>query len=258
MEYASVEQGSRASGLRLVLTAGVPGPWSEAAKGVLQLRNVNYLPVLQHGGGENAELLAWTGRRNAPTAMYNDEPPRLTAQDIIHLAERLGSGPSLLPPDIDDRVVLFGLLNEIAGEQGMAWNARTTMFSAMIESMGEEALSNSPMLRDYNYSAEEAVQAPARVAEILTTLAARLQAQSKVGSRYFIGQSVTALDVYWACFSQMLVALPPEVNPMPDYLRRAWGALALQLDASGYDFDPILLAHRNYIFANYLKLPLDY
>ena len=34
MEYLSVEEAKNRSGLRLVLTRGVPGPWGEAAKAI--------------------------------------------------------------------------------------------------------------------------------------------------------------------------------------------------------------------------------
>ena len=258
MDYVSVEEARAASGLRLVLTGGLPAPWSEAAKGVFHARKVDYIPVLQQGGGPNEEVLAWTGYRNAPTAMYNDEPARVLALDMINLGERLGSGPSLVPEAIDDRVLMFGLLNEIAGESGFAWNARVLMFGAMIESMGAEAMRDNPMLRDYRYRPEDAAIAPAKIITILQTLAAQLERQSKAGSRYFIGDSLTALDIYWACFSQMVDALPPEVNPMPDYMRNVWGLTAQVIQDSGYELDKILLEQRDYIFPNHLRWPLDF
>lgn len=258
MDYVPVEEARVAGGLRLVLTGGLPAPWSESAKGVFRARQVDYLPVLQQGGGSNEELVDWTGHRNAPTAMYNDEPARVSALDMINLAERLGSGPSLVPQGISDRVLMFGLLNEIAGERGLAWNARTLMFSAMIDSMGEEAMAGNPMLRDYHYSAQDALAAPGKVVDVLRALAAQLQGQAAAGSRYFIGDSLTALDIYWACCSQMLDALPPEVNPMPDYMRNVWGLVSQAVQKAGYEIDKVLLDHRDYIFPTYLQWPLDY
>ena len=112
MEYQSVEAGQAASGLRLVLSAGVPGPWGEAAKAVFKLRDVPFTPVAQVGGGENPELVEWTRHRNAPIAMYNDEAPRVRWLEIVELAERLGSGASLLPEDIEDRMRMVGIVNE--------------------------------------------------------------------------------------------------------------------------------------------------
>jgi hypothetical protein len=258
VDYVSVEEARAASGLRLVLTGGLPAPWSESAKGVFRARGVEYVPVLQVGGGSNDEIVAWTGHRNAPTAMYESEPPRVTALEIINLAERIGSGPSLLPGAIHDRVLMFGLLNEIAGEGGLAWHARMLMFSGMVEVMGEEAVRDNPMLKQYDYSADNAAAAPAKIIEVLQVLAGQLRKQTAAGSHYYIGDSLTALDIYWACFSQMLDPLPAEVNPMPDYVRNAWGQLPVALQKNGFEADPVLLEHRDYIFPKHLLWPLDY
>ncbi len=258
MEYISVEKAQAADGLRLVLTGGLPAPWSEASKGLFRARGVEYLPVMQRGGGANEEIVAWTGHRNAPTAMYNEEPARVTAMEMINLAERLGSGPSLVPEALDERVLMIGLLNEIAGDNGFAWNARTLMFATMIETLGEEAMAENPMLRDYHFSTLEVTTAPAKLIEILQALSAQLIRQRELGSRYFIGDKLTALDIYWACFSQMLAALPPEVNPMPDFMRNVWGQLSRAVKEAGYEVDGILLEHRDYIFPKYLQWPLDF
>ncbi len=47
MEYRSVEEARKEPGLRLVLSMGVPGPWGEAAKGILALKEVPFVPVGQ-------------------------------------------------------------------------------------------------------------------------------------------------------------------------------------------------------------------
>ena len=258
MEYVSVEDARNADGLRLVLTGGLPAPWSEAAKGCFRVRNVSYMPVFQQGGGANEEILTWTGHRNAPTAMLDNEHARVSALDMINLAERMGSGTSLIPEDIDERVLMFGLLNEIAGENGLAWNARILMFKVMIDNTGEEAMADNPMLRDYHYDAAETATAPIKIIAILRRLTAQLHSQAKQDSRYFIGNRLSALDIYWACFSQMLDSLPADVNPMPDSLRQVWGLTRKAIQAAGYDIDPALLQHRDYIFPNYLQWPLDF
>ena len=258
MDYIAIEQARATEGLRLTLTGGVPGPWSEAAKGCFFVRQVTYIPVRQEGGGANEELVAWTGHRNAPTAMYNAEPARVTPLDMINLAQRLGSGPSLVPEDIDERIAMFGLLNEVAGENGLAWNARILMFKAMVENMGEAAMADNPMLRDYHYSVDEAHSAPANIITILQRLSRQLRSQKEACSRYLVGKQLSALDIYWACFSQMLDQLPPEVNPMPDYLRKIWGLTATAIKAAGYAIDPALLQHRDYIFPTYLQWPVDF
>ena len=258
MDYVSVETAKAASGLRLVLTGGLPAPWSEAAKGVFWARKVDYVPILQEGGGPNEAIVAWTGHRNAPTALYNDEPARVSALDMINLAERLGTGPSLVPQAIDERVLMFGLLNEIAGENGLAWNARILMFSTMIDNLGEQAMAGNPMLRDYHYSQQDVAAVPGKVIATIQALSGQLHEQHTAGSRYFIGETLSALDIYWACFSQMLDVLPLEVNPMPDFMRQVWGQVPKALQKSGYEIDGILLKHRDFIFPNHLRWPLDF
>ena len=53
MHYLSIAEAKAKSGLRLVLTRDVPGPWSESAKAIFRVRNVEYLPVEQHGGRDS-------------------------------------------------------------------------------------------------------------------------------------------------------------------------------------------------------------
>ena len=253
MEYQSVEAGQAASGLRLVLSAGVPGPWGEAAKAVFKLRDVPFTPVAQVGGGENPELVEWTRHRNAPIAMYNDEAPRVRWLEIVELAERLGSGASLLPEDIEDRMRMVGIVNEIGGESGFAWFGRHLMLVGGHEARGDKILT-SPMYRDYGYGDDTIDYSIERVQEVLGMLSRQIASQKAVGSSYLVGDALTAADIYWAFFSQLLQALPPEDNPMPDGLRGAWGQVARALE----DYDSRLIEQRDFIFANHITLPLDF
>ena len=41
----------------------------------------------------------------------------------------------------------------------------------------------------------------------------RLEAQQKLGSRYLVGDSLTAADVYWATLSMSALPVPPEIMP---------------------------------------------
>jgi len=250
MDYTSVADAQKLPGLRLALTQNVPGPWSEAAKAVFKLRNVPFTPVAQEGGGENPELVAWTKHRNAPVAMYNDESPRVRWLEIVELAQRLGSGPDLLPQDINLRMQVVGLVNEIAGESGFAWSGRLLMLAPGLEKQGDAVL-NSPMYRDYyDNTADPAV----RVQEVLDLLAARIKSQRAANSPYLVGERLSAADVYWAFFSQLLEALPDEQNPMPSFLRKSWGMVAQAIGAQ----DPILIEQRDEIFAKHLELPLTF
>lgn len=253
MEYLSVEEAKNRSGLRLVLTRGVPGPWGEAAKAIFQLHNVGYFAVEQKAGQDNPELVEWTGHRNAPIALYENEPSRVRWLEILDLAERMGSGASLVPEIRDDRMLMVGLINEIAGENGFGWNARLLMFHAGVTAQGPEAAKN-PMYAEYQYEAGKIEGAKHHIEGLLHDLASRIKAQKEQGSAYLIGSQLTAADVYWAYFSNMLEPLPPEQNPIPDGLRQIWGVLASTIS----DYDPVLIEYRDNIFADHLTLPLTF
>ncbi|MEM1231570.1 MAG: glutathione binding-like protein [Pseudomonadota bacterium] len=253
MDYLSISDGQQRSGLRLVLSAHVPGPWGESAKALLRQRGVPYHPVAQEGGGENTELVAWTGHRNAPLALYNDEPPRSRWSEMVALAERLGRGPSLVPAAIDDRMLAFGLTNEIAGEHGFAWYGRQLMLKPGHDAKGDAILSR-PMYRDY-FRTGDAAHAIPRLREILDRLAVQVRRQRAAGSHYLVGDTLSFADIYWAYFSQLLETYPAEKNPVPDGLRSAWGMVATALAG---DYDPALIEQRDATFERHLELPMRF
>ncbi len=250
MHYLDIEEAKAETGLRLVLTEGVPGPWSETAKAVFNHHKVPFVPVRQRGGGKNPELKAWTGHRNAPVALYNDEAPRVRWQEILDLSERLGSGSSLYPADIEQRVDMVGLSSEIAGENGFAWCARLVMFDAIIEKQGIEAMAKNPMFYDYQYDPEKSAVVLERLRSILDYLATRL----RHGGDYLVCDQFTAADLYWAYFSNLLEPQSEEVNPMPSFLRNNYHMAATALGG----FDDILIAHRDRMFARHLITPLTF
>ena len=257
MHYFSVAEARTMPGLRLVLSAGVPGPWGEAAKAMLRARGVPFAAVAQQPMAANEDLRDWTGCRNAPTAVYEDEPPRTGWFDILMLAERLGSGPSLLPEASTDRALCLGLIMEICGQDGFGWNRRLNMLAAIwgAQAPAEAAPHEQEYTRQYGLSAEAAARAPARAADILGALAAQLHAQRAQGSDYLIGGRLSAADLYWACFSQLVGPLPREVNPIPDYVVSLYSAVPEAVAAA---LDPILLEHRARIYERHIGLPLDY
>ena len=53
--YLSVEEAISLKGLRLVLTRGVPGPWGEAAKAILHVKNIPYVRVAQTAGDHHRD-----------------------------------------------------------------------------------------------------------------------------------------------------------------------------------------------------------
>lgn len=140
MDYKTPNEAKDLPGLRLALTTGLPAPWSMTARFMFDVKKIPYVPVEQLGGQANEDLIAWTGHRNAPVAMLDDEPARTNWADIIELAERLQPEPRLIPENIEDRISMFGLANEICGAGGLTYNARHTMVGNMLNS-GIEASS---------------------------------------------------------------------------------------------------------------------
>jgi glutathione S-transferase len=254
MEYKTVAEAKNLPGLRVALTVGGPAPWSMSAKSIFYVKKIPYIPVAQQGGQANEELVAWTGHRNAPVAVYNDEPPRTGWYEILLLAERLAPTPSLIPQNVEDRAMMIGLSNELCGEEGFTWQTRHLMFDSLVKAQGD-AFKKNPMYSAYGYSEQNAAAAPAKIKLVLEALSARLRKQQAAGSRYFIGGQLTALDLYWANMSQVIDPYPPEKNPMPDFFRQIWAPVRGAVESA---IDPILIAQRDYIFEQHLTLPLDF
>ena len=248
MDYIEIDEAIGRPGLRLVLTPHVPGPYGEAAKAIFHVKKIPYVPVRQPGEQEDREaLLRWTRQTSAPAAMYEDERPRSGWAEILFLAERLEPSPRLVPTDPFDRALMLGLCHEICGEHGLAWTRRLQLLPRGVKGAPET------MLWKYGLEDEAAIDnASARANEIVALLAGQLERQRAAGSRFFIGDALTALDLYWACFSNMLAPLPPERSPMPEFMRKFYGTRGVEAPA------PILLEHRDLVFEEYLELPQDF
>ncbi len=256
MQYARVHEAKDKPGLRLALTMKVPGPWSQSAKYVFQVKNIPFVPVGQLGGRANDELFAWTGHRNAPVAVYNDEVPRTGWQEIIMLAERLQPEPALLPAQPAERDAVFEIISELAAERGLAWMRRLQMIEDMSAPAVDPRMQKVGDTLDDRYGkrpgGDDAVTQ--RCLDILEMLAAKLHGQKALGSEYFVGEGFTAADLYWACFSQLVRPLEEAVNPMPDFMRTVYMAREPVLAA----VDPILIEHRDMIYQRHLGLPLEF
>jgi hypothetical protein len=257
MKYLSVTEARKLPGLRLVLTAYMPGPWGEAAKAILTVRHIKFVPVEQRAMEKNEDLFAWTGLRNAPIAVLDEEPPQSTWLEILLLAERLGSGPSLIPIDPLERALMLGFSTEICGQDGFGWSRR-------LELMGRPSTRNPSngttydmqrMTRSYGVTPESIARAPLRMASIMNGLSKQLHRQKATGSAYLIGQQLSACDLHWAALSLFVSPLAPQDCAMPDFMRENYSHLTPELAAA---LDPILLRHRDMIYKNHIGLPLDF
>lgn len=254
MKYLSVEEAINAPGLRLVLTAGVPGPWGESAKAILAYKGLDYTPVYQQGGGENEALREWTGQTSAPVAVYEDLPPVCHWLDLLMLTERLAPEKPLVPPDPADRIIVLGLSALIAGMDGFGWNRRLHLLAPMM-ALDEPPEMIHRLANKYGWSGQAHGAATTRLQAISAELDHRLAQQQEAGSDYLVGSAVTAADFYWANFAGMVKPLGPQDNPMPDYMRATYESVDEDTLAC---LTPRLETHRNRMYERHIKLPLDF
>lgn len=248
--YVSVEEARAMSGLRVAFTRGVPGAWSVAIKAILDIKGIDYIAVTQEPGGANEALKAWTGQTSAPVAVYNDDRARPHWSEMLALAEQLKPEPRLVPVDEEDRITMMGLCHEICSEDGLGWNVRLLLCSG---ERGPPLDEGSKALGRKYRSPVATEHARQRVRAIIGALAARLDRQAARGSRYFMGDRLTAADIYWVAFSNLCSAMTADMCEMPDY----YPGLGLLLESHlGSPLPKILLEHRDYVARNHFHLPI--
>ena len=264
LNYASIAHARKMSGLRLVLGAyAIPGPWRESCKGIFYVKRIPYTPVVTSGdgysdldfgrNGADAELRAWTGQSSAPVALWNKERPRISWADQLNLAELLNPDPPLIPRSVADQTVMFGLIQLLVGECGFGWTKRIAMVHRALTEIGADDPLRSLWVhvgQKYLYTPELGEAAPARMAAIVAFMHKRLEAQKMSGSHYFIGNQLSALDIYWACFAALLKPLSPALCPMGEW---PYGNPDAEVRTA---LSTMLLEHRDYIYQKYLELPI--
>ena len=252
-EYVSVDAAIARRGLRMLVVGGVPSPWGEAAKGIFHIKGIDWVAVRLVYDSE--PLRAWAGQRSGPVAVYDDERPRAGWAEILLLAERLAPTPSLLPRDAAERALAFGLAHEICGEDGLGWARRLQLIHAGLQGAGGFAPRVAGYLaKKYGYSPEAGAAAGARVRVLLDMLAARLRTQQAAGSRFYVGNALSAVDIYSATFMALLSPLPPAQCAMEAGSRAAMETLDAATAAA---LDPTLLEHRDMMYRERLELPLS-
>ena len=149
-DYIPIREAKAMSGLRIVLGAfAVPGPWHEACKGVYYVKGLDYTAVRSSNedssdallgmANSQSELVEWTAQSSAPVVIWNDERPRSIWNDQLYLAERLNPEPPLIPADPEDRIRMFGLANDLLGEDGVAYCKRHFMTSVPLASLPDDS-----------------------------------------------------------------------------------------------------------------------
>ncbi len=165
---------------------------------------------------------------------------------------RLGEPGTLVPVDVAGRAQTIGFIHEIAGEDGLGWNARLAMIHASITSNGVRGFPlpvAQYLAAKYGYSARTDA-AHARAIEVLGALRDRL-----AGAAYFGGARPNALDVYAATFLTPLTEISEEACPgLSPRLRQAFATACEDL---GPHVPAELLAHRTRMFAEHLAFPIE-
>ena len=138
---------------------------------------------------------------------------------------------------------MFGLCAIVLGEDGLVWNMRI--------------LSDSPLARKYGYSDEASTKAPNKIAEIIKLLDKKLKAQEEIGSKYLIGDSLSALDIYWATVS--MTVLPASLEIMPKTKQNEGMLLAFEgiskIPQIAEATSELILSHRDYILKTFCETP---
>ena len=253
LQYRSFEEIVNHPGLRIVLVQGMPSPWGQAAKTIFEIKGLDYVAAPWLPGEPNEDIVAWGGETSAPVVAWAKEKPINRWIDILYLAERLGSTPSLIPADATQRALMIGLSHEICGEMGIGWNRRLQFLAPALAS-GSPPAGISRMGNKYGYNEGDAKAAGERTAQSLRALAAQLKSQYARGIHYFAGDSLSALDIYWTAFANLLDPLPLEQCPMPGAYRPGFTASDPVVKAA---LDPLLLEHRSRIFRAHFRDPME-
>jgi glutathione S-transferase len=252
-EFVDLATARDHEGIRIVVLGTAPSPWSEAAKGVFRIAQIPTVGVRLMPGDK--EVAAWAGADNAPVVFHAREPARSTFAQIVGLAARLAPG-TVLPDDVSARADAMGLLELIAGEDGLGWNARLAMVHAgLAGGTGFAPRVAGYLGKRYGYTPATAGGLQARVTAQLAHLEQRLTAQHAAGHGYFGGHLPSAVDVYVATFLSPMSGLTAAdcPNAAPHVLHGFAAATA----AYGALIPPALAALRRTMFERHLAWPIS-
>lgn len=253
VEYIAVDDAIRRRGLRMVVVGDVPSPWSEAAKGIFHIKRIEWAAVRL--AYDNDALKTWAGQRSGPVAIHDDEPPRSGWAEILMLAENLAPDPPLLPLTPAERARVVALGDKFCGQRGLGWMRRLQMVHAGMQKSGGFPERVAAYLgKKYGYDPAAAGTYTARVRDLLGDVSAQLRAQRDSGKPYYLGDTLSAADVYSATFMAVFKPLPQEHCRMDPASRAAFETLD---EETADALDPVLLEHRDLMYSRHLELPLS-
>lgn len=203
------EAAAMTHGTRITVAPGFPALYAEALRNIAYIKGIDFVPV-QHvnmgidkntGKDRQARLYELTAQTSLPVMWHDTERPRSSWIEQLALCERIGKPgtPSMIPADYGLRAEMFGLCAVILGEDGLLWNRRLRADSALA--------------RKYGYSPEASAASEGKVVAIVKLIADRLESQAANGSKFLVGSSLTAADVYMATMSYNIVLPSEELLP---------------------------------------------
>ena len=251
-EYIPVADAIKRPGLRMVVVNKVPSPWGEAAKGIFHVKHIDWAAV--HLVYDDPALAAWAGQLTGPVAVYDNEAPRAGWEEILILAERLAPTPQLLPNKAAEREQVLTLAEKFCGQNGLGWHRRLQSVHAGLTKAGGFSERVAGYLgQKYGYDPARVAENNSRVRGLLGEFATLLNDQKSAGKAYYLGDGLSAVDIYSAVFMAFFHPLPEEQCAMHPNAR---AALELMDDETRAALDPILIAHRDMMYARHLELPL--
>lgn len=254
--WRSLEEVTQSRGLRMVLVQGIASPWSVAARTIFEHKGMPFIATPWHAGEANGAITAWSGAHSAPVVVWNDEPPVDRWLDILLLAERIAPTPRLLPEDPAARALVIGLSFELCGEHGLGWNRRLQLFDAIIRG-GQPPEGVLRMGAKYGYAAAVVARATQRTMAQLSAFTSQLKRQLAAGSRYLVGEALSAVDLYFVAFLNMVALQPADECPMDPQWRDAY-RIGMDDPALAAAVDPVLVAHRDRIFRDHFRNPMEF
>ena len=250
LDYQSIQSIIPAEGLRLILLRGYPSPWGQAAKAMMEYKDLSFTIGAMEAGQPNEELKAWAGTDSAPVVAADSSPPISRWNDILLLLEELSPNKPLIPIDSDLRIQFWGIAHAICAEDGFGWNRRLDGIHRAVKS----GLEPGKFGEKYGYTKESGEKAENKSIQFMSYLSELLKQQREKGSSYIVGNSVSAVDFYWAAFSNLAVLQSPKACPLEDSIRERFENVSSKVVEA---FDPILLSHRDWIMSEYFKIPME-
>ena len=86
-------------------------------------------------------------------------------------------------------------------------------------------------------------------------LSEQIEAQHAAGKRYLVGEKLSAADVYWATFANLIDPLPHDQCPMSPDFRAMYSGSPDPVKAAA---SPTLLSHRDFICETAVGLPFEF